>query len=60
MHHQKQTFTSPRIERIKAQRKQQARRARLEKVATVAGVLLFIACILTAGAIDTEAMLYLK
>lgn len=60
MHHQKQTYTSPRIERIKAQRKAESRRALLEKVGTVAGVLLLIACILTAGAIDTEAMLYLK
>ena len=53
-------YTSERIRRRQAQQAAAHRRQILETAGAWLGLAVFIACVLIAGRIDQEAMLYLK
>lgn len=53
-------YTSERIRRRQAQQAAVRRRQILETAGAWLGLVVFIACVLIAGRIDQEAMLYLK
>ena len=53
-------YTSERIRRRQAQQAAARRRQILETAGAWLGLVVFMACVLIAGRIDQEAMLYLK
>ena len=60
MHPKTNTYTSERIQRREAEQKTARRRELIEAGGAWLGLIIFIACILTVGAIDQEVMLYLN